>query len=65
MPDTSARRRTRPLTIVCHLLMEPALDSRVVGHIEIVNTGETVAVTDVADLVALIGRVANLEFVDE
>jgi hypothetical protein len=45
--------------------MEPALDGRVVGHIEIVNTGETVAVTDVADLLALIGRVANLEFVDE
>ena len=65
MPDTRARRRTRPLTIVCHLLVEPALEGRVVGHLEVVNTGETVAITSVEDLTALIGRVANLELVDE
>jgi len=63
--DTRARRRTRPLTIVCHLLVEPALEGRVVGHLEVVNTGETVAITSVEDLTALIGRVASLEFVDE
>jgi hypothetical protein len=63
VPDTRARRRMRPLTIVCHLLVEPALEGRVVGHIEVVNTGETVAITSVEDLTALIGRVANLEFI--
>ena len=65
MPEVSARRRTRPVTIVCHLLVEPALEGRVVGHVEIVNTGDSVAITNVAELVALIERVANLEFVDE
>ena len=65
MPDTRARRRTRPLTIVCHLLVEPALEGRVVGHIEVVNTGETVAVTSTEELLALLGRIANLEFPDE
>ena len=65
VPDTSARRRTRPLTIVCHLLVEPALDGRVVGHVEIVNTGETVSVTSASDLVELITRAAGLEFVED
>jgi hypothetical protein len=64
VPDTSARRRTRPLTIVCHLLVEPALDGRVVGHVEIVNTGETVSVISVSELVTLIARAASLEFVE-
>jgi len=44
---------------------EPASEGRVVGHIEVVNTGETVAITNVAELTALIARVANLEFIDE
>jgi hypothetical protein len=61
VPDTTARRRTRPLTIVCHLLVEPATEGRVVGHVEIVNTGDAVAVTSVAELVEVIARFARLE----
>jgi hypothetical protein len=61
VPETSARRRTRPLTIVCHLLVEPAVEGRLVGHVEIVNTGDTVAITSVAELIELIGRCARLE----
>ena len=64
MPGTSARRRTRPLTLVCHLLVEPAIEGRVVGHIEIVNTGETVSITSVDELVRLVARVGALESVD-
>jgi hypothetical protein len=65
VPNTTARRRTRPLTIVCHLLVEPAAEGRIVGHVEIVNTGDTVAITSVAELVALIERAASIEFVDK
>jgi hypothetical protein len=62
--ETSARRRTRPLTIVCHLLVEPAIEGRLVGHVEIVNTGDTVAITNIAELVEVIGRCARLEMTD-
>jgi hypothetical protein len=64
VPATSARRRTRPLTLVCHLLVEPAVEGRVVGHIEIVNTGETVSITSVDDLVLLVARLGALELVE-
>jgi len=64
VPETSARRRTRPLTLVCHLLVEPAVEGRLVGHVEIVNTGETVSITSVADLVVLVERLGSLEFVE-
>ena len=64
VPETSARRRTRPLTIVCHLLVEPAVEGRLVGHVEIVNTGDTVAVTSVAELIEVIARCARLELTD-
>ena len=65
MPETSARRRTRPLTIVCHLLVEPAIEGRMVGHVEVVNTGDTVPITSVDELVALIERAASIEFVEQ
>jgi hypothetical protein len=65
VPETSARRRTRPLTIVCHLLVEPAVEGRFVGHVEIVNTGDTEAITSIADLVTLIERVASIEFIED
>ena len=65
MPETSARRRTRPLTIVCHLLVEPAVEGRLVGHVEVVNTGDTLPITSVDELVALIERAASIEFVEQ
>lgn len=55
------RRRPRPLTVVCHLLTEPAIEGRVVGQLAVVNTGETVAITNVNELIALIERAASLE----
>jgi hypothetical protein len=65
VPETSARRRTRPLTIVCHLLVDQAVEGHLVGHVEIVNTGDTVPITSVDELVAVIERAASIEFVDE
>lgn len=64
MPETGARRRTRPLTLVCHLLVEPAVEGRLVGHVEIVNTGETASITSVADLVVLVERLGSLELTE-
>ena len=65
VPETSARRRTRPLTIVCHLLVDQAVEGRLVGHVEVVNTGDTVPITSVDELVALIERAASIEFVED
>jgi hypothetical protein len=49
---------------VCHLLVEPAVEGRIVGHVEIVNTGETVSITSVDDLVLVVERLGALELVE-
>ncbi len=59
MTDQGPRGHGRPLAIVCRLLVEPAAEGRVVGHVEDVDTGENVAVTGVDDLLALIVRLAG------
>lgn len=41
------------------LLSRPAEDGDIVGHAEIVDTGEVVAVHDVDDLLALVRRLAD------
>ena len=46
-------------------MVEPATGGRIVGHVEIVNTGESIAITNVAELVELVTRAAMAEFVDQ
>jgi hypothetical protein len=41
------------------LLARPAEGGEIVGHAEIVDTGEVVAVHDVGELVALVRRLAD------
>jgi hypothetical protein len=50
------RRPSRPLTFVCHLLAAPAALGELVGHVEVVDTGEIVGVRDVAQFLALLTR---------
>ena len=46
--------RPRTLTLVCHLLVDQAVAGRLVGHVEVVRTGEVVAITGADELVALV-----------
>lgn len=46
------------LTFVVRLVAGHAASGRLVGHVEIVRTGEIVPVRDVADLVELVRRAA-------
>lgn len=62
IPPVPARLRAgagaRPLTLVVHLLAAPACDGRLVGHVDVVDTGETLPIREAADLVALVQRLA-------
>lgn len=48
-----------PLRLVLRLLHEPAAAGLVVGHVEIVHTGEVVTVRSANDLVDLVRRLAT------
>jgi hypothetical protein len=60
----TARRRQRPLTIVCHLMADAAAEGRIVGHVDVVNTGDAVAIKSIEDLIALVERFGLLELSD-
>jgi hypothetical protein len=48
-----------PMTLLCHLLPGPAAAGRFVGHVELIHTGERIAVADVAGLLLLLTRWAG------
>ncbi|MDT7753809.1 MAG: hypothetical protein QOD96_7471 [Pseudonocardiales bacterium] len=48
-----------PMALLCHLLPGPAAAGRFVGHVELIHTGERIAVADVAGLLALLIRWAD------
>lgn len=50
-----------PVTLLCHVLPGPAADGRFVGHVEVVATGERIAVAGLDDLVRLLERLGELE----
>jgi hypothetical protein len=47
------------VSLVLRFLAGPAGEGRLVGQVEVVATGEVVAVNGAADLVALAGRLVN------
>jgi hypothetical protein len=47
------------VSLVVRLLTEPAEEGRLVGHAEVVDTGEVVRVRDAADLTRLVQEVAH------
>lgn len=59
MADFVQRTGRSTVTLMLRLLSRPAEDGDIVGHAEIVDTGEVVAVHDVDDLLALVRRLAD------
>ena len=48
-----------PLILLCHLLPGPAAAGRFVGHVEVVETGERIAVTHIGDLGEVLARLST------
>ena len=59
MADFVQRTGRSTVTLMLRLLSRPAEDGAIVGHAEIVDTGEVVPVHDVDDLLALVRRLAD------
>ena len=66
MADDAAvpNRPTRPLTIIVRAVPHAAAEGRVVGHVEIVDSGDIVPIADVGELVDLLRRLAESEGVE-
>ncbi len=59
LPDTMRGMIPRTnLSLVLRFLIEPALDGRLVGNVEVVATGERVLIQSPDDLVRLVNRLA-------
>ncbi len=59
MADFVQRTGRSTVTLVLRLLARPAEEGELVGHAEVVDTGEMVALHDVDELVALVRRLAD------
>ncbi len=59
MADFVQRSGRSTVTLMLRLVTRSAEDGDIVGHAEIVDTGEVVAVLDVNDLLALVRRLAD------
>ena len=51
-------RSTRPLSVVLRVVPAAAADGRLAGRAEVVDTGESVPIRNVEDLLALLQRLA-------
>jgi len=56
--NSGERPLSRQITLICEVLTEPAANGRFVGRVQVVATGELVPITGIADLLALIHRLA-------
>lgn len=59
MADFAHRSGRSTVTLMLRLLSRSAEDGEIVGHAEVIDTGEVVAVQDVDDLLALVRRLAD------
>lgn len=59
MADFVHRSGRSTVTLMLRLLSRSAEDGEIVGHAEVIDTGEVVAVQDVDDLLALVRRLAD------
>lgn len=59
MADFLHRTGRSTVTVMLRLLSCPAGSGEIVGHAEVVDTGETVPLHHVDDLVALVRRLAD------
>lgn len=59
MADFVHRSGRSTVTLMLRLLSRSAEDGEIVGHAEVIDTGELVAVHDIDDLLALVRRLAD------
>jgi hypothetical protein len=59
VPDFLQRTGRSTFTVLLRVLTEPAEDGRVVGHAEVIDTGEVVTLHCIDDLVTLVQRLAT------
>lgn len=59
MADFVHRSGRSTVTVMLRLLSRSAEEGEIVGHAEVIDTGEVVAVQDVDDLLALVRRLAD------
>lgn len=59
MADFVHRSGRSTVTLMLRLLSRSAEDGEIVGHAEVIDTGEVVAVQDIDDLLALVRRLAD------
>ena len=59
MAEFAHRSGRSTVTLMLRLLSRSAEDGEIVGHAEVIDTGEVVAVQDVDDLLALVRRLAD------
>ncbi|MEQ1698828.1 MAG: hypothetical protein ABMA25_01910 [Ilumatobacteraceae bacterium] len=59
MADFVHRSGRSTVTVMLRLLSRAAEDGEIVGHAEVIDTGEVVAVHDVDELLALVRRLAD------
>jgi hypothetical protein len=57
-PRPLIERRTRPLTVVLRAVPNAAIEGRLAGRAEIVDTGESIPIRNVGDLMDLLARLA-------
>lgn len=61
MPDprpTHPARLTRPVTVILRLVPEAAREGRIAGRLEIVDTGESLSIREMSDLVEIVRGLA-------
>lgn len=59
VPPTPSARRTRPITVVLRVVPGAAIDGRLAGRVEVVDTGESVPVRNADELMELLTRLAR------
>lgn len=57
-------RPTRPLTIIVRVVPQAAAEGRLVGHVEVVDSGDIVHIAGVGQLLDLLRRLAELDVAD-
>lgn len=55
---TPPARLTRPITVILRVVPAAARDGRIAGSLEVVDTGESIPVRSVADLMEIVARLA-------
>lgn len=59
VPPIPSARQTRPITVILRVVPGAAIDRRLAGRVEVVDTGESVPVRNTDELMDLLTRLAR------